>query len=205
MSQSALVFPDNPPVWEQQPDETPLQYHYFREFLEMGETSAERSIKDLALRHGISPQAMYNHSHKQNWTERAVAYDRWVETTKHQELNARRTEVDRRTYLAALELHELTLRQWNEAQRSAKIQAEAIAFSAAQQDGVTNYRVTVELDTRGLLMMAQTLQALHRELRIAAQMPTNISAQKIEQTHTHEHRFEDFIKRRQQELDRSND
>lgn len=62
--------------WERQEGESPLQYAYFLDYLDMG---ALRSIQKVRKKRGKSATYLEKLSSRNNWLARADAYDRYID------------------------------------------------------------------------------------------------------------------------------
>lgn len=69
-----MVSPDFHGIWERQNGETDKAYSRFRDFLAM----PKRNISGLARRYGIREANLRLQAVKNDWQNRAAAYDRWI-------------------------------------------------------------------------------------------------------------------------------
>lgn len=84
-------------IWEQQKGETNKAYYAFKTYLEL----EERSIPKVAEKLSVSTQNIKKWSSKNNWSERAAAYDSSVvEETRKAKIKLIKDDIKRKLLLA---------------------------------------------------------------------------------------------------------
>ena len=144
---------------------------------------------------------LYQYSSDHDWQGRAREYDRIQEARRRQELARLRNEVKARTYEASLKLHRVLVEQIEQLQPVAMATAESVAQVISQDDGVIVYRVEVSVTTKDLKDITDALARANRELRTAAELPSQYSSQKVDLEVEDKRGIERYLEDRSRQLE----
>lgn len=192
MAKSLIIDPNKDP-WAQLPDETTAAYEYFIRFRDMG-VGKQRNHTALAQSLNLSVKTLYDYSSTHHWVERVKAWDTYQLETRQQELEKRRAIVQERTWTDTLRLREEMMSRIMSTIPDIEKLVTPVAMETIREQGsdVATVRVQVEVDSNFWRQAHEALALSNRELRIAAEMPTNFTSSKVKMDHTSS-TFEDFV------------
>ena len=187
-------------VWEQLPEETDTPFQYFLRYRDMG-VGRQRNVQNLALSLGLSPQTLHIYSSQFNWIERVKAWDTYQLERRNAELEERRSVVRKLTWDDTLHLRAEMINRILSTIPDIEKMVTPIAMETVREQGsdVVEVRVKVEVDANYWRQVQEAIALSNRELRIAAEMPTNYTSSKMAVDHQSS-TFETFLQDRMKEL-----
>lgn len=146
--------------WEHQPGESPKLYRYFCHYRDLG---PERSLNKAAALCGIATATIWQHSTKNKWTDRARAWDLYIESRIRESQASEIVEMRNRHAMAAKGFLELATKEAEAlASQVRKADAELEKKRREGDPDATREPILAPVDIARLAKLGATLERLSR-------------------------------------------